>query len=138
MAEMGQGSFTKVGHRNFEGDRNTCGEYMAIGVYKFAKTHQNVYFFSFLGPYLQHMEVCRLGGESELQLLAYIRAIATQDPSCIFDLLCNLWQPWILNPLSKAGIEPTSSWIPCWVLTPLSHNGNSNMYTLKGYFKKFF
>ena len=33
--------------------------------------------FAFLGPHLQHMEVLRLGVESELQLLAYATATAT-------------------------------------------------------------
>ena len=32
---------------------------------------------------------------------------------------------WILNPLARPGIEPTSSWTLCWVLNPLSHSGNS-------------
>ena len=40
----------------------------------------------FLGPHPQHMEVPRLGVESELQLLAYTTATATQDPSLLFDL----------------------------------------------------
>ena len=38
------------------------------------------FFFSFLGLYLWHMEVCKLGVESELQLLAYATATATWDP----------------------------------------------------------
>ena len=42
-------------------------------------------FFDFLGRHLQHIEVPRLGGESELLLLAYTTArataTATQDPS---------------------------------------------------------
>ena len=38
------------------------------------------FFFSFLYPHLQHMEVPRLGGKSELQLPAYT-ATATWDPS---------------------------------------------------------
>ena len=42
--------------------------------------------FFFVGPRLWHMEVPRLGVESELQLPAYTTATAT----------------WILNPLSKA------------------------------------
>ena len=37
------------------------------------------FFFVFLGLNLQHMEVPRLGIESELQLLAYTTATATQD-----------------------------------------------------------
>ena len=39
----------------------------------------NFFFFFFLGP--QHMEVPRLGVESELQLPAYTTATATQDLS---------------------------------------------------------
>ena len=39
--------------------------------------------FVFLGPHLRHMEVPRLGNESELQLSAYITATTTQDPSYI-------------------------------------------------------
>ena len=39
------------------------------------------FFFDFsLGPYLQHMEVSRLGVELELQLPAYTTAAATKDP----------------------------------------------------------
>ena len=41
------------------------------------------YFIGFLGLYLQHMEVPRLGVELELQLLAYTTATATQDLSHI-------------------------------------------------------
>ena len=40
-----------------------------------------------LGPHWQHMEVSRIGAESELQLLAYTTATATWDP-----------QPTELNP----------------------------------------
>ena len=48
------------------------------------------------------MEVPRLGFESELQLPAYATAIATQDPSHVFDLHHSSWQRRILNPLSEA------------------------------------
>ena len=54
------------------------------------------FFFIFLGPHPWHMEVLRLGVESEL--LAYTTATARLDPICV----CNSWQRWILNPLSKA------------------------------------
>ena len=43
-------------------------------------------FFCFLEPHPQHMEVPRLGVESELQQLASATATATQDPSCVCDL----------------------------------------------------
>ena len=41
-------------------------------------------FFVFLGPHTWHMEVSRLGVQTELQLPAY--TTATQDPRCVFDL----------------------------------------------------
>ena len=64
------------------------------------------FFFCFLGPHLWHMEVLKLGVEWELQLLAYTTATAMPDPNHICDLHHSSWQPWNLNPLSKAG------WIP--------------------------
>ena len=60
------------------------------------------FFWLFLGLHLQYMEVARLGVQSELQLLVYTRATATQDPSCICDLHQSSQQHWILNPLTKA------------------------------------
>ena len=59
--------------------------------------------FFFLRPHLQHMEVPRLGGESELQLLAIATATAMPSLSCICNLHCSSWQWRILNPLSEAG-----------------------------------
>ena len=53
------------------------------------------------------MEVPKLGVESELQLLAYTTAMP--DPSHVCDLHHRSRQRRILNPLSKAGMEPTSS-----------------------------
>ena len=75
------------------------------------------FFFVFLGPHLWHMEVPRLGVESELQLPAFTTATVTATATAMWDLsrVCDLphgsWQCWILNPLSKAGIEHLSSWI---------------------------
>ena len=60
------------------------------------------YFLIFLGPQVQHMEVPRLGVESELQLLAYATATAMQDPSHVCDLYHSSQQHWILNPLREA------------------------------------
>ena len=51
--------------------------------------------FFFLGMHLQHMEVSRLGLESEIQLPA------TATATCICDLHHSS-QHWILNPLSEA------------------------------------
>ena len=51
---------------------------------------------------LWHMEVPRLGVESELQPLAYTTATAMPDLSLICDLHHNSQQLWILYPLSEA------------------------------------
>ena len=48
------------------------------------------------------MEVSRLGVKSELQLLAYTKATAILDPSCLCDLHHCSRQHQILNPLSVA------------------------------------
>ena len=69
------------------------------------------FFLVFLGPHPWHMEVPRLGVKSELQLVAYATAIAMPDPSHICNLHHSSWQRRLLNPPSKAGIEPASSWI---------------------------
>ena len=49
-----------------------------------------------------HMEVPRLGGQSEMQLLAYGTATATQDPGHVCELCRRLRQRQNHNPLSKA------------------------------------
>ena len=59
-------------------------------------------FLPFLGLLPQHMEIPRLGVESEMQLPPYTTATATQDPNHICDLPCSLWPCRILNPLSEA------------------------------------
>ena len=60
------------------------------------------FFCLFLGPYLRHMEVPRLGVESELQLPAYSRATATWDLSHVCDLHHSSRQCQILNLLNEA------------------------------------
>ena len=59
------------------------------------------YFLPFLGLHRWHMEVIRLGVESELQPPAYARAKATRDPSRVGNLHHSSQQCGILNPLSK-------------------------------------
>ena len=56
----------------------------------------------FLGPNLQHMEVPRLGVESELQLPAYSIAIAMPELSPVCNPHNSSWKYQIINPLSKA------------------------------------
>ena len=60
------------------------------------------FLFCLLGPHPLHMEVPRLGVESELQLLTYTTATVMQDLSRICDLQHRSWKHWILNPLSEA------------------------------------
>ena len=48
-------------------------------------------FLFVLGPYLQHMEVSRIGVKSELQLPAYTTATAMWDPSRICKLHYSSW-----------------------------------------------
>ena len=55
-----------------------------------------------LGPYPWHMEVPRLGVQSELQQPAYTTATATWDLSCLFNLHHSSWQCRIPYPLNKA------------------------------------
>ena len=58
------------------------------------------------------MEVPRLGVESELQLLVYTTATATQNRSHICKLHHSSWQPWILNPLSEAREQTHNLMVP--------------------------
>lgn len=60
------------------------------------------FFIFFLGLHPWHMEVPKLGVESELQLLAHTTATATKDPSHVCNLHHSSWQYKILNPLSDA------------------------------------
>ena len=60
------------------------------------------FFPHFLGLHLQHMEVPRVEGKSDLQLLAYAIATAMGDLSCICDLHHSSRQCWIFNLLSEA------------------------------------
>ena len=59
------------------------------------------FFFFFLGLHLRHMEVSRLGVESELEPLAYTTATAMWDLSHICDYTAAHSRSF-LNPLSGA------------------------------------
>ena len=73
------------------------------------------FFFCFLGPHPPHMEVPRLGVESELQRLVYTTATATWDLSCVCDLHHSSRQHWIPNPLSEARDRTRILMDPSWV-----------------------
>ena len=86
------------------------------------------FFFFFLRPNPQHMEVPRLQAELKLQLPAYATATAMRDLSCIFDLCHSLWQCRILNPLSEARDRTHILMDTSRVLKPLRQNGNTYVY----------
>ena len=81
---------------------------------------QNCWIYTFLfggggGTHPHHMEVPRLGVQSELELPAYERATATSDPSHVFDLHHSSWQHRILNPLSQARHWTGNVMVPGWI-----------------------
>ena len=63
-------------------------------------------FCLFQGRFPRHLEVPRLGVESELQPLAHARTTATQDLSCVCNLYHSSWQRQILNPERGQGSNP--------------------------------
>ena len=73
------------------------------------------FFFCFLGSHPWHEEVPRRGVESELQLLAYTTAIATEDPSHVCNLHHRSQQYQILNPLSEARDRTRNLMVPSWI-----------------------
>ena len=90
----------------------TCVQYIYL-----KKTFNSFFFFVFLRPHSQHMEVPRLGVEWELLLLA--DTTATPDSSRVYHLHYRSRQGRILNPLSKARgrtlnlMVPSRSHFPC-------------------------
>ena len=70
-----------------------------------------IYLFSFvfLGPHPRHMEVPRLGVQSELQLMAYATATATPDPSHICTYTTAHSNAGFLTHWTRPAIKPESS-----------------------------
>ena len=69
------------------------------------------FFFVFIGPRPQHMEVPRLGFKSELKLLVYTTATAIWDLSHICDLHHSHGNARSLTHWARPGMEAASSWI---------------------------
>ena len=90
------------------------------------------FFFFFLLYHLWHMEVPGLGIESELQLLAYATATATQDLSHVYTVS----KPQLagnagsLTHGMRPGIEPASWRTLCWVPNLLRPTRNAKMIYL--------
>ena len=89
--------------------------------------------FFFLGRHPWHMEVSRLGVESELQLPADTRATAMQDLSRVFDLHHSPWQHQILNPLREARDRTRNLMVPSQIRFYCAMMGMPNL--LKMFFK---
>ena len=93
-------------------------------------------FFYFVRPHLWHMEVPRLRVQLELQLLAYTRATAMQDPSHVFHLHHRSWQRRILNPLSEARDQTCNFVVPRQISFCCATVGTPPSYNLQKYFAK--
>ena len=89
-----------------------------------------VFSFFFLGPYLWHMEVPRLGVQLELQLLAYTTAIATSDPSHICNLHHSSQQCRILNPLSEARDQTNNLMVPSQICFHCAMTGTPVLFLI--------
>ena len=85
------------------------------------------FFFLLFRTALGHMEIPRLGVESELHLLRlwHSHSTATWDLSHVCYWHHSSWQRWILTPLSRAKDWTCILMDTGWVLNPLSRNGNS-------------
>ena len=84
----------------------TCSKSMSLFFFSF---------FAFLGPHLQHMEILRLGVQSELLLPVYTRATAMPELSHVCDLHHSPQQRQILNPLRKARDQTHNVMVPSWI-----------------------
>ena len=60
-----------------------------------------LFFFSFLGPHLEGYGSSQARGRIGATAVAYARATATWDPSCVCDLHHSSEQHWILNLLKR-------------------------------------
>ena len=73
---------------------------------------RHICIFVFLEPHPPHMEIPRLGFESELKLPAYTTATAMPDLSHVCNLHHSSWQHWILDPLREAGDQTCNLMVP--------------------------
>ena len=87
-----------------------------------------MYIFFFLWPYLQHMEVPRLGVEPELQLLLTPQPGQHEIRAASVTYTAACGNAGSLTPWVRPGIKPASSQRQHWVLNLLSHNRNSQFF----------
>ena len=86
---------------------NTSAQYILLKTLNILKfcfylISHHFFFFCFLGLHPRHIEVPRVGVQSELQLSASATITAMPDPSHVCDLHHSSPQCQILNPLSEA------------------------------------
>ena len=81
-------------------------------------------FFSFR-LHLWHIDMPNLGVELEFHLRARPQAQQHQIQATSGTCATAFGNARSLTHWARWGINPTSSWIPCWVLNPLSHDENS-------------
>ena len=87
-----------------------------------SRTMFRFFFFVFLAPHPQHMEVPKLGGQLELRPPTYTTATAIPDLSHVCDLHHSSWQHQILDPLIEARDQThvlmDTRWVHyCWATT---------------------
>ena len=102
---------------------------VCVGRYSFFFFFFFFFFFVFIGPHLRHMEVPRLGVQSELLLPACARDTAMPDPSHVFDLAHSSWQRWILNQLSKARDRTGNLMVPSQIHFHCATTGTPKRYS---------
>ena len=88
-------------------------------------------FFFLLFKATQHMEVPRLGVQSELQLLACATATATPDPSHACGLHHSSRQRRILKPLSEVRDQTCNLVDPSWICFRFTMAGTPNSECLE-------
>ena len=79
-----------------------------------------LFYFVFLGPNPQHMEVPRAGGQIGAASEVYTTATASVTYATAYDNL---------NPLRQTRVKPAAPWILVgysWIVSLLSHTWNSN------------
>ena len=118
-----------------EASRNQTCKHLDFGLQPLALRQEiptfvfvSVFCFVFLGPHPWHMDIPRLGVESELQLLAYATARAMADLSHICNPHHCLQPCWIFLSTEQGqglNLHPVYTG---WILNPLIHNGNPRKF----------
>ena len=115
IAVLQSQSLLFVSNRHWQGKphvADTQSEWSSFYFISFFLFFSFFFFFCFLGSYLRHMEVPRLGVQLELHLPAHATATATSDPNRICDLYHSSRQGQILNPLSEARDQTCNLMVP--------------------------